>query len=95
MTGNPGFERVTDVQPARASRCSSTCHLLEMALVRIRYLHCTLWQVSAISCVPAAQLERETAILIFALENSTDEAVRSDRQDSTGCLSVVNVENGE
>ena len=42
-----GFERATDVPPARTSRCSSTCHQLEMALVRIMYLRCTLRQVSA------------------------------------------------
>ena len=56
-----GFERVTDVSPARASRCSSACHQLKKALVRIMYPRCTLLQVSAMRCVPAAQ--RETAIL--------------------------------
>ena len=50
-----GFDPVTDVPPARASHCSSSCHQLEKVLVRIMYLRCTLWQVSAMRCFPAAQ----------------------------------------
>ena len=77
-----GFEPVTDVPPARASRCSSACQQLEKALVRIMYLRRTLWQVSVMRCVPAAQ--RETAILNLADDNGSDEEVRSDRRDSSG-----------
>ena len=42
-----GFERVTDVPPTSASRCSSACHQLEKAMMRIMYFRCTLLQVSA------------------------------------------------
>ena len=77
-----GFERVADVPPASASRCSSCCHQLEKALVRIMYLRWTLWQVSAMRCVPAVQ--RETANLNLADENCSDEEVRSDCRDSRG-----------
>ena len=76
-----GFERVTDVPPARASRCSSACHQLGKALVRMLYPRCTLRQVSAMRCVPAAQ--RETAILNLADKHGSDEAVQSERRDST------------
>ena len=54
-----GFDPVTDVPPARASHCSSACHQLEKALVRIIYFRCTLRQVSAMRCVPPEQRDRE------------------------------------
>ena len=75
---------MTDVPPARASRCSSACHQLEKALVRLMYLCCTLQQISVMRCVPAVQ--RETAFLNLADENGSDEAVRSNRLDSRGLL---------
>ena len=46
------------------------------------YLCWTLWQVSAMRCVPAEQIE--TAFLNLADENGSDEEVRSDRRDSRG-----------
>ena len=88
-----GFDPVTDVPPARASRCSCACHQLEKAPVRMMYLRCTLLQVSAMRCVPAVQ--RETAILNLADENGSDEEVLSDPEIQEDCRRLVNVQTGE
>ena len=80
-----GLDPVTDVPPARASCCSSACHQLDKALVRIMYLrlHTAASICHALrSRLPAAQ--RETAFLNLADDNGSDEAVRSDRRDSRG-----------
>ena len=50
-----GFEPVTDVPPARDSRCSSACQQLEKVLINKMYLRCTLRSVSAIGCVLLAE----------------------------------------
>ena len=48
--------RTSGLRAARpCSRCSSACHQIEKALVRIMFIRCTLLYVSAIGCVPAAQ----------------------------------------
>ena len=88
-----GFDPVTDVPPARASRYRSACHQLEKALVRIMYLRCTLRQISVMRCVPAAQ--REAAILNLADENGMMKRCDWIAEIQEDCRRLANVETGE